>query len=106
MRHQIQALIHDGETRVNMSATEFRERQAMISSSQPGQASRGNALASGWTASLLVASLLALPGVLSAAPKTDVVVLINGGSASGEYRAFSTNSDPWIGIVECMLAAE
>jgi hypothetical protein len=31
---------------------------------------------------------------------------LSGDSASGEYRAFSTNSDPWIGIVEGMLAAK
>ena len=49
----------------------------MISSSQPGQASRGNALASGWTASLLLASLLTFSNGLSAAIETDVVVLDN-----------------------------
>ena len=91
MRHQIQALIHDGETRVNMSATEFRERQAMISSSQPGQASRGNALASGWTASLLLASLLTFSSGLSAAPKTDVVVLVNGDRITGEVKSLEYN---------------
>jgi len=31
---------------------------------------------------------------------------LSGDSASGEYRAFSTNSDPWIGTVEGMLAAK
>ena len=91
MRHQIQALIHDGETRVNMSAIEFRERQAMISSSQPAQASRGNALASGWTASLLLASLLTFSSGLSAAPKTDVVVLVNGDRITGEVKSLEYN---------------
>ena len=31
---------------------------------------------------------------------------LSGDSAFGEYRAFSTNSDPWIGTVEGMLAAK
>ena len=31
---------------------------------------------------------------------------LSGSSASGEYRAFSTNHDPWIGIVEGMNAAK
>ncbi len=31
---------------------------------------------------------------------------LSGNSASGEYRAFSTNRDPWIGIVEGVLAAK
>jgi len=31
---------------------------------------------------------------------------LSGDSVSGEYRAFSTNHDPWIGIVEGMLAAK
>ncbi|MDQ1262124.1 MAG: hypothetical protein QG575_1305, partial [Euryarchaeota archaeon] len=30
---------------------------------------------------------------------------LSGNSASGEYRAFSTKGDPWIGIVEGVLAA-
>jgi hypothetical protein len=31
---------------------------------------------------------------------------LSGDSASGEYRAFSINRDPWIGTVEGMLAAK
>jgi len=31
---------------------------------------------------------------------------LSGETASGEYRAFSTNSDSWIGIVEGVLAAK
>ncbi len=63
----------DAGTRGNMGAIEFRERQAMISSAQRVQAGRGNALSGPWTASLLLASLLAYSGAVSAAPKTDVV---------------------------------
>jgi hypothetical protein len=35
-----------------------------------------------------------------------LALILKGASASGEYRAFSTNRDPWIGIVEGMLAAK
>jgi len=31
---------------------------------------------------------------------------LSGDIASGEYRAFSTNSNPWMGIVEGMRAAK
>ena len=85
-------MIHDGETRGNMSAIAFRERQAMISSSQPRQASRGNARAGAWKASLLLlASLMAFSSVLSAAPKTDVVVLTNGDRITGEVKSLEYN---------------
>jgi hypothetical protein len=35
-----------------------------------------------------------------------LALVLNGASASGEYKAFSTNRDPWIGIVEGMPAAK
>lgn len=63
----------------------------MISSSQPGQASRGIALAGAWTAALRLASLLAFSSVLSAAPKTDVVVLVNGDHITGEVKSLEYN---------------
>ena len=64
----------------------------MISSSQPRQASRGNARAGASKASLLLlASLMAFSSVLSAAPKTDVVVLTNGDRITGEVKSLEYN---------------
>jgi hypothetical protein len=64
----------------------------MIFSSQRAQATRGNAPARARTVSLLLlASLLAFPGMLSAAPKTDVVVLINGDRITGEVKSLEYN---------------
>jgi len=64
----------------------------MISSSQRRQASRGDALASAWVASLLLlASLLAYSSAVSAAPKTDIVVLINGDHITGEVKSLEYN---------------
>ena len=64
----------------------------MIPSSQRAQARRGNAPASARTVSLLLlASLLAFSGMLSAAPKTDVVVLINGDRITGEVKSLEYN---------------
>jgi len=64
----------------------------MISTSQRGQARRGQALASAWTASLLtLASLVAYPGTVSAAPKTDVVVMTNGDRITGEIKSLEYN---------------
>ena len=64
----------------------------MISTSQRGQARRGHALASAWTASLLtLASLVAYPGTVSAAPKTDVVVMTNGDRITGEIKSLEYN---------------
>ncbi len=64
----------------------------MISSLQCAPAKRGNAPASARTVSvLLLASLLAFPGMLLAAPKTDVVVLINGDHITGEVKSLEYN---------------
>jgi len=64
----------------------------MIPSSQRAQARRGNAPASARTVSLLLlASLLAFSGMLSAAPKTDIVVLINGDRITGEVKSLEYN---------------
>jgi len=63
----------------------------MISSAQRVQAGRGNAPSGPWTASLLLASLLACSGAVSAAPKTDVVVLINGDHITGEVKSLEYN---------------
>ena len=63
----------------------------MISSSQPGQASRGSVQAGAWTAAFLLASLLTFSSVLSAAPKTDVVVLVNGDRITGEVKSLEYN---------------
>jgi hypothetical protein len=64
----------------------------MISTAQRGQASRGHACARAWAASLLLlATLFACPGTVSAAPKTDVVVLRNGDRITGEVKALEHN---------------
>ncbi|MDH4166549.1 MAG: DUF481 domain-containing protein [Gammaproteobacteria bacterium] len=63
----------------------------MISSSQRAHAGRGKALASAWAASLLLASLFAYSSAISAAPKTDVVILINGDRITGEVKSLEYN---------------
>jgi putative salt-induced outer membrane protein YdiY len=64
----------------------------MISSSQWAQVRRGNALAGALTASLLVlASLVVCPSTVSAAPKTDVVVMTNGDKITGEIKSLEYN---------------
>jgi hypothetical protein len=60
--------------------------------SQRGQAKRGHAWAPAWAVTwLLLASLLGCPGTVSAAPKTDVVVLRNGDRITGEVKALEHN---------------
>ncbi|MGB7903619.1 MAG: hypothetical protein WCF43_02925, partial [Steroidobacteraceae bacterium] len=64
----------------------------MISSSQRRQASRGNALPGAWAAwLLLLASLFACSSSVSAAPKTDIVVLVNGDKITGEVKSLEYN---------------
>jgi len=64
----------------------------MISSSQRAQAgrSRGSAWAR-LAQTLLLGSLCVFPGAILAAPKTDVVVLVNGDRITGEIKSLEYN---------------
>ncbi len=64
----------------------------MISSSQRAQAgrSRGSAWAQ-LARTLLLGSLYVFPGAILAAPKTDVVVLVNGDRITGEIKSLEYN---------------
>jgi putative salt-induced outer membrane protein YdiY len=64
----------------------------MISTSQRAPARRGNALTSASTAALLLlASLVFHSAAVSAAPKTDVVVMTNGDRITGEIKSLEYN---------------
>jgi hypothetical protein len=75
-----------------MKALESRERQAMMSTSQRARAGRAGASAGAYVSRLLLLVLLgACSSTVSAAPKTDVVVLRNGDRITGEVKALEHN---------------
>jgi len=64
----------------------------MITSSQPASTRRSSASSGAWLARMLLLALLGvLPLTARAAPKTDVVVLVNGDRITGEIKSLEYN---------------